>query len=148
MTIRNRQQRRARGFRGPLPKAERRDPGTEGSPADMTGVPFYAWRVSWATAHINPTKCARAFYERPAYWGEVPMRKTTRRSLKRRALQLCIDCAQRFVEARMQAQYAAGVRKDKLIARANRGQEPVEAEEPETTTYAEIDAAAAGRRRR
>ncbi len=131
----NRQQRRARGFRGPLPKAARQDPGTEGNPADMTGVPFYAWAVSWATAHINPTQCARAFMESPAQWGEVPMRKTTRRALKRRALQLCIDCAQRFVEARLQAQHAAGERRKAL---AERG----------VATYAQIDAAAAGRWRR
>lgn len=135
MTNRNRQQRRARGFRGPLPKAMRGDPGTEGSPADMTGVPFYAWAVSWATAHINPDKCVKAFYERADLWGVTPMRKVTRRALKRRALQLCIDCAQRFVEARLQVQHAAGVRRKAL---ANRGVE----------TYAQIDAAAAGRRRR
>jgi hypothetical protein len=133
----NRQQRRARGFRGPLPRSERKEPRTDGNPADMTGVSFYAWRVGWATAHINPDKCVRAFMESPAQWGVVPMRKTTRRSLKRRALQLCIDCAQRFVEARLQAQYAATQRREKL---ADRG----------TTTYAEQDAKAvvAGRRTR
>ncbi len=131
----NRQQRRAQGFRGPLPKAMRGDPGTEGNPADMTGVPFYAWRVGWATAHINPDKCVRAFMESPAQWGETPMRKTTRRALKRRALQLCVECAQRFVEARLQAQYVAGVRRKVL---ADRG----------VATYAQMDAAAVGRRRR
>ena len=125
----NRQQRRAQGWRGPLPEGVEPD-GPKGQ-VDFTGVDFYAWRVGWATAHINPTHCVAAFMERPVAWGQEPMRKITRRALRLRALQLCVPCAQGFIEARMGAQYFAAQRQQRLDARG-------------VTTYAALE----GRRRR